>query len=315
MRLYELYGKAGYPKYSARVRDCATFLTFATFEGDRRKLATANFCKIRLCPMCIGRQARKNARKLSQVMDRVEADHPGVKFLFLTLTMENMDGAHLRTGLDQLIKGWYRLMDQRQIARSIRGWFRAIEITRGDGRRKADKGYHPHIHAILAVDADYFSRESRQSGKYLHQADLIQRWKKALRVDYDPWVDISTTKVRRRSKGVERATLAAAKEAAKYGVKDSEYIDARLSEDKAVEIVRDYTQALRRRRMMAFGGWLKTAAQALNVDNLDDDDDLVHIDEDDQVRPDVQVLLESYYWHFGAGDYILCERRVSALET
>lgn len=321
MKLYELYEKAGYPEYAARTRDCATFLEFATPEGGERKLRTANFCKLRLCPMCIGRRARQNVWKLSRVLDMVEAEH-GAKFIFLTLTMQNVDGEHLSAALEQLTKAWDRFARQRPVARSVKGWFRSIEITRGDDRYhkdrktgrmvfKADNGYHPHLHVILAVEPDYFSRESRKSGKYLNQSDLVERWRKALRVDYAPSVQIETAKAKRKGGGVDSASLAAAKEAAKYPIKDEEYIDPDLPEDRAVEIVRDYTEALRKRRLMAFGGWLKDAARALDADNLEDDGDLVHVSDDDVIRDDVKLLIERFDWHFGAGDYIFASREIS----
>lgn len=311
MLLCELYEKAGYPEYAARTRDCATFLQFNVYKSGERRLRTANFCKMRLCPMCIGRRARRSAWKLSKVLDMVEAEH-GCKFIFLTLTMANVDGEHLGEALSQLTDAWERFRKQRQIERSIKGWFRAIEITRGDGIRKADNGYHPHIHAILAVEADYFSRASRRSGKYLNQADLIDRWQKALRVDYRPSVDISTTKGKRKGGGVESASLAAAKEGAKYPIKDEEYIDPNLPEDRAVEILRDYTEALRRRRLMAFGGWMKEAARKLDAEDLDDGD-LIHAD-DDAIREDLIEMIDAYGWHFGAGDFILSNREINPLE-
>ena len=307
MRLDGLYEKAGYPEYAARVRDCATFLEFATPEGGERRLQTANFCKLRLCPMCIGRRARRAAWKLSRVLGMVEREHKA-KFLFLTLTLRNVPGQKLGNALGQLTKAWERFLGQRQIERSVKGWFRAIEITRGDGIRKEDKGYHPHLHAILAVEPDYFSRKSRKSGKYLNQDDLILRWQKALRVDYLPSVEISTTKAKRKRGGVESATLAAAKEGAKYPIKDEDYIDQKLPEDRAVEIIRDYTEALRKRRLTAFGGWLKEAARKLDAEDLDDGD-LIHT-EDETIREDVRLLIERFCWHFGAGDYILAGREI-----
>lgn len=313
MRLEELYRKAGYPDYAERTRNCATFLQFNVYQNGERRLKTANFCKLRLCPMCIGRRARRNAWKLSQVLDLVEKEHKA-KFLFLTLTMRNVDGEHLGQAISEITKGWYRLMDQRPIERSLKGWFRAVEITRGDGITKEDKGYHVHIHGIGAVEADYFSRESRRTGKYLNQEELIQRWKKALRVDYDPSVQISTTKAKRKRGGVESASLAAAKEGAKYPVKDEEYIDPALPEDRAIEILRDYTEALRRRRLMAFGGWMKDAARALDADDLEDDKDLVHADED-SIRDDLIVMVESFGWHLGAGDFILTNREINPLDV
>lgn len=312
MQLYELYEKAGYPEYAARTRDCATFLQFNVYQGGERRLKTANFCKLRLCPMCIGRRARRSVWKLSQVLDQVEKEH-GAKFLFLTLTMKNVPGDQLGAALGELAQAWDRFLKQRQISRSVRGWFRAIEITRGDGRRKKDKGYHPHLHVILAVDPDYFSREGRKSGKYLNQSDLIDRWQRALRVDYRPSVQIETAKARRKGGGIDSASLVAAKEAAKYPIKDEEYIDPDLPEDRAIEIVRDYTEALRKRRLTAFGGWMKETARKLDAEDLEDGD-LIHVDED-SIRGDLIVMVESFGWHFGVGDFILSGREINPLEV
>lgn len=307
MRLYELYEKAGYPEYAARTRDCATFLQFNVYQSGERRLKTANFCKLRLCPMCISRRARRSAWKLSQVLNRVEAEH-GAKFLFLTLTIKNVPGDQLGTALGELAQAWNRLLDQRQIKRTVKGWFRAIEITR------SGKTYHPHIHAILAVEADYFSRESRKSGKYLNQTDLVERWQKALRVDYRPSVRIQTTKGKAGTgEAVRSAGGRSAVEAAKYAVKDEDYIDPKLPEAEAVRILRDYTEALYRRRLTAFGGWLKDAARALDADDLDDGD-LIHT-EDDVLRDDLVEMVDSYGWHFGAGDFILSRREINPLEV
>lgn len=306
MLLYELYEKAGYPEYAARTRDCATFLQFNVYKSGERRLRTANFCKLRLCPMCISRRARRSAWKLSQVLNMVEAEH-GAKFLFLTLTMKNVPGDQLGDALGQLTKGWYRLMEQRQIERSVKGWFRAIEITR------SGKQYHPHLHAILAVEPDYFSRESRKSGKYLNQTDLVDRWQKALRVDYRPSVRIQTTKGKSGTgEAVRSAGGRSAVEAAKYAVKDEDYIDPKLPEGEAVRILTDYTNALHRRRLMAFGGWLKDAARALDAEDLDDGD-LIHTD-DDAIREDLIEMIDGYNWRFGAGDFILSNREINPLE-
>lgn len=312
MLLYELYEKAGYPEYAARTRDCATFLQFNVYRSGERRLRTANFCKLRLCPMCIGRRARRSAWKLSQVMNLVEREHQA-KFIFLTLGMRNVPGHELGNAIGQLTAAWNHFLKQRQVERSVKGWFRAIEITRGNGITKEDKGYHPHIHAIIAVEPDYFSKVSRKSGKYLNQSDLVERWQKALRVDYLPTVNIKTT---RAKAGTGRALASgggkAALEAGKYAVKDEDYIDPRMPEERAIGILRDYTEALRRRRLTAFGGWLKEAARKLDAENLDDGD-LIHTD-DDAIREDLLEMIESYSWHFGAGDHILSAREINPLE-
>ena len=326
VRLAELYEKAGYSEYSERARTCCTWTQFGEWlEDGRRRLAAANFCQLRMCPMCTARRAKKAAYKLSQVLNRVEAEHRA-KFVFLTLTIENVPGDQLGDALGQLTRAWYRFVDQRQIERSIKGWFRAIEITRGDNRwhksKKTgkmeywpDNGYHPHIHAILAVDGDYFSKASRESGKYLNQSDLIDRWQRALRVDYKPSVRIQTTKGKSgNGQALAAAGGEASLEAAKYATKDEEYIDPTLPEERCIEILKDYTNALHRRRLTAFGGWMKETARVLDADNMEEDKNLVHVEEDG-IREDVADLISTWNWHFGAGDFILARREVNPLKV
>lgn len=306
--LSELFEKAGYLEYAERARTCATWIQFAEWQDGRRKLTAANFCQLRMCPLCTARRAKRAAYKLSQVLNMAEAEH-GAKFLFLTLTMKNVPGWELGAALELLTKAWIRFTEQRQIERSVKGWFRAIEITR------SGRNYHPHIHVILAVEPDYFSRESRKSGKYLNQKDLIDRWQRALRVDYRPSVRIQTTKAKAGTGEVKAAACyKASLEAAKYAVKDDDYIDQKLPEKLAVEIVKDYTNALHRRRLTAFGGWLKEAARALDADNMEEDSDLVHVD-DDSIREDVADCITTFNWHFGAGDYILARRDANPLKV
>ena len=242
VKLAKLYQKAGYPEYSLRAATCSTWLQYGVSADGTRQLSAANFCQLRLCPLCIARRAKRAAYKLSQVLDLVEREH-GAMFLFLTLTVRNVPGDQLGDALGQLTEGWNRLTQHRHVRAAVGGWFRALEITR-NGRE-----YHPHIHAILAVEPAYFARGS---GLYIPQAEWVERWQKAVRVDYRPVVGIQTAK----AKGEYVGGRAAATEAAKYAVKDSDYIDDRLPEGEAMRILRDYTEALFRRRLTAYGGWL-----------------------------------------------------------
>lgn len=301
-RLARLYEVAGWPDYAARAATCSTWLQYLAMEDGTRTLAAANFCKLRLCPLCIARRAKQSAYQLSQVMDKVQADHPGTMYIFLTLTVKNCPGDQLGATLGELTKAWDRLVKHQQVKRSIKGWARFIEIT----RNKEDGTYHPHIHAILAVEPGYFAKKSVF---YITHKEWVRRWRMALRADYDPSVRIQTAK----AKGEMVASRAAAEEAAKYATKDSDYIDPDLPEWMAADIVDTYTRALRRRRLTAFGGWLKDAARALGTEDLEDGD-LVHIDQD-TIRADVADLIEDYGWHFGAGDYVLTDRRPNPLKV
>ena len=132
-------------------------------------------------------------------------------------------------------------------------------------------------------------------------------------MDYKPSVRIQTTKAKAGTgEAVRSAGGQAAVEAAKYAVKDEDYIDPKLPEWDAVRILTDYTEALRRRRLMAFGGWMKEAARALDAEDLDDGD-LIHVD-DDAIREDLIEMIDAYGWHFGAGDFILSNREINPLE-
>ena len=308
-RLAELYRIAGYVDYAERCDCCATWLRFNVL-GDRKTLRSANFCRLRLCPMCVARGARVRALKLSKIMDTVQADH-GCQYLFLTLTVKNVSGDKLCETLTQLADGWHRFIRQRPVAAVVKGWFRALEITRNNKPGDPSYGtYHPHLHVIWSVEDGYFRK---RNGLYLTPEDIQARWRQACRLDYDPVVDIRRTRSRKKSGGDDNANAAAVLEAAKYATKDSDYISNSISDDEAVEVVTIYTQALHRRRLTAFGGWLKDEARRLQAEDLDN----VDLTEGDgsRIRDDLAEMIEEYGWHCGAGDYILSRRYVNPLRV
>lgn len=308
-RLQRLYQMAGYERYAERIGLCAMWFKFGRFQGER-KLLEAKFCKLRLCPICIARGALVRGKLLSRVMDTVQVEHH-CQYIFLTLTVQNVPGDKLGEAIGQLTKAWDRLMHHRPVERAVKGWFRAIEITRHTKNDLWYGTYHPHIHAILAVEDGYFKRSN---GLFLTHDDWVERWQKALRVDYKPTVNIKATYGKKKGKekrtGEDDASRGAVLEAAKYSTKDSDYIDPGLSDDEAVQVVTDYTRALHHRRLTAFGGWLKETAQRDNLDNVD----LIQ-GEDSTIREDLAEVIEEYGWHFGAGDYVLARRYVNPLRV
>lgn len=311
-RLVRLYSMAGYPDYADRVEGCATWLRFGII-GDKRGLLSANFCRLRLCPMCVARGARVRAQLLSKVMDAVQEEHK-CQYIFLTLTVQNVPGDKLGEALEQLTAGWRRLMNQRPVLAAVKGWFRAIEITRNNEPDSLWYGtFHPHIHAVCGVEDGYFKKKN---GLYLTKDDIIARWRKACRLDYDPSVDISKTydkKSKKKPRGDNRASAGAVLEAAKYATKDSDYISDSLSDEEAAQVVADYTKALHRRRLTAFGGWLKDTAQRLQAADLDNVD--LRGGDGEIIREDLAEMIEEYGWHFGAGDYVLARRFVNPLKV
>lgn len=299
--LATLYRAAQIPDKADKVVSCSTWLQYDATRDGRRQLRHFNACKNRLCPICSKRKAKRMVVQLLKVLDKVQADHKGTQFIFLTLTLRNCEGDKLRATLDALTTAWVKLIKRRPFTRAVKGWFRAIEITYNEDTDT----YHPHIHALLVVENAYFYKNSPL---YLTQPTWEKMWRESLQVDYNPRVDVRSTygkggKTRKAKK--ERGEVL---EAAKYATKDSDFLNPRMAKEKAAEVVATYDAALRRKRLTAMGGWVKDAAAALAVD-VEADGDLVHdTDGDGELTAATAELLEDYGWHFGVSDHVLLAR-------
>lgn len=282
LKLADSYKRQGEEKRAMRVRFCGSQLAFAVnVETGEKKLHSADFCRERLCPMCAWRKSLKCFHEVSRVMDTAQAEQPALVPVFLTLTLRNCTANELSGTLDNIFKGWNRLNSNDRMKRIIKGWFRALEVT----YNKKDDTFHPHIHAILMVEKSYFKGKD-----YMETTEWVKLWRKAMRLDYDPICDI------RKVKGGNKAI----KEVSKYTVKDSDFIsDDKELTDKLVSIL---SKALRNRRLYAYGGLLKEIAKRLGSENPDEGD-LVHIDEDGNMRNDVGQMIVVYRWNMGLANY------------
>ncbi len=283
LMLADSFQRLGERKRSMRVRFCSSQLAFAVdTETGEKRLHSADFCRERLCPMCAWRKSLKCFQEVSRVIDTAQQEQPALVPIFLTLTVRNCTSADLSTTLDTVFEGWNRLTHNDRMKRIFKGWFRALEVTYN---KEADT-FHPHIHAILMVDKGYFKGKD-----YMTTVEWVKAWRKACRLSYDPVCDI------RKVKGGSKAI----KEVSKYTVKDSDFI----SEDKALtdKLVDTLSKALRNRRLYAFGGLLKEIAKRLGADRPDEGD-LVHIDEDGELRNDVGQMIVVYRWNMGLANYI-----------
>lgn len=275
---------------------CSERLAFGTYVDAEtgelgRRLDAANFCRDRLCPMCQWRKSLVAFGNVSKCMDWVDARYP-VAPLFLTLTMRNVNAPQLGDGIGHILKAWSRMMNKagnRRPYHVSRGWFRALEIT----YNAQAETWHPHIHAVVLVDPDYFS----DAAKYIDHDRWVDEWRWALRSDYDPTVDVRTIKG-------DRADAVA--EVAKYAVKPGEWVsDDYDTTDENVELL---ATVLRNRRLTAFGGVMAEARKALALED-EETADLVNTDSG-EIRGDVRVALETYQWQAGVtNDYVLVERR------
>lgn len=273
-------------KKAERLRGCASQLFYAVQPNGRKRLVSANFCRVRLCPTCQWRRTLKTFSQMQRIMAAVEADKPRA-YLVLTLTVRNCSPDQLNDTLDQMSEAFHKMKQYKKFKDAVQGWYRGTEIT----HNLTENTYHPHFHVVLAVNPSYF----HDSKRYIPQKDWVQLWKKAMRLDYDPNVDI------RRVKGNDPASVSAAiAEIAKYTVKGSDYLIPD-DWDLTLETVALLDQVLNKRRFIGFGGIFKDWHKKLNLDDPDDGD-LVHTD-DEPPASDLDPIVV-YQWSTGYKQYV-----------
>lgn len=270
---------------AVRLASCASQLVFYSFSDGRKRLKSANFCRVRLCPMCSWRRALKTYGAMRKILAHLSETHK-YAYLFLTLTVRNCHKEDLSDSLDLMMAAWNRFRGDKRVIRACRGWFRACEVTHNvDYASPNFDTYHPHFHVLLAVNPSYFA-----SRDYLSQDAWVAIWKRCLGVDYDPVVDV------RRVRGDDAKAVA---EVCKYSVKEDDFI-LPYDWDLTVDSVRVLDAALHHRRFVAYGGVFKEVKRLLSVKDGEDDDDLVHCGDDQlEVGPDDLWTTEVYAWYSG----------------
>ena len=262
-----------------RLRDCAKALTFNVQADGTKRLATANFCRVRLCPMC---QWRRSIKTFGQAMEILKALGDKWRYVFLTLTVRNCSADDLESTMTKALQGWQRLSQTKEYKAAVHGHMRTLEIT----HNLKDNTYHPHIHALLAVRPSYFKHKT-----YITQARWTELWRRSARLDYTPVVNIETCK------GTQPHQIA---EAAKYAVKSGDYIipdDWQLT----VETVRLLDKVVANRRFVAWGGIMADVRRQLRLDDTEDGD-LINIDKDKIKSEDGKQVC--YSWASGYNQYI-----------
>lgn len=260
LKLADIFEDLGYKKSLVeRVQTCGDVLRFIRREDGSLKLYQAYFCKNKLCPMCNWRRSMKYAYQTSRIIDEAIKQSPKGRFLFLTLTVKNVEGEALNSTISQLTKSFDRLFRRAKVKKNLLGYLRSVEVTHNED----DNSYHPHIHILMMVRPSYF-----QSKKdYITQKEWGDMWSQSLKVDYTPMIDIRT--VKETGKGLRGAVL----ETAKYPTKPIK-MDI---ENK--QVVDDLYNGLYRKRQLGYGGLFKIIKKQLALDDVENGD-LVHTSDD-----------------------------------
>lgn len=271
-----------------QLQDCSTYLLFNRDEHYNKQLDSANFCRVRLCPMCAWRRSLKLFSQVSTITDAILGDKKA-RFLFVTLTLKNVAGADLKNALDDLNKAFKRIVDKhqkfapaRKIKKNLLGYMKAVEVT----YNAATNTYHPHIHTILETENAYF-----KGNNYTSQVEWTELWKQALKIQYTPIVDVRAIKGR---------TAKAVAEVAKYPVKFDTILKMN-DMDVAANALIELHRAISGRRLVTFGGDFREYKRELALDDIENGD-FIHVDDDvNDFNAVAQVL---YKWHAGCGAYI-----------
>jgi plasmid rolling circle replication initiator protein Rep len=242
-----LYRGSDFQDYAKRMHFCSDFLRFGLVSDEdealKLKLRAARFCRVRHCPVCQWRRSLMWKAKAYKVLPRIIETYPTHRWLFLTLTQKNVPIGELRQTLQAMSKAFQRLSQLK--AFPAVGWLRSTEVTKGrDGKA------HPHFHCLLMVPPSYFSGRN-----YMKQSDWVEMWRKALRLDYDPVLDVQAVK-----QGSQPMDLVP--ELLKYCTKESDLVTDR---DWFLEL----TRQMQKLRSINTGGVLKEYLRELESEPED----------------------------------------------
>lgn len=240
------------PKKAEAMKNCANIITRDKFADGSEKFY-AYFCHVRLCPICMWRRSVKIGAQVSKIVDAIHEDRgKPYRYIFLTLTMRNCTGDELSDQITHMLGAFNRLSKYDKFQKAIKGYVRSMEITYNE---KEDT-YHPHVHVLLAVNPSYFTGKT-----YINHNQWMQLWRKSLKINYDPVVNI---------KPVKGNTAGIIAEITKYTVKAENYIDLK-DFDLSVKVLRVLDSALHKRRFLSFGGVFKEYHKKLNLSDPEDD--------------------------------------------
>ena len=276
----------GFKTESQKIKECGNYLEFIFKEHQitkdtKKKLANANFCKNRFCPMCSWRRVRNITGQLKDAFSCI-TEKEKVATLFLTLTVKNPDVKDLKSTIAKMNKSFQRLAQTKAYRNAVLGHFKSIEIL-GD---KTPKGQaHPHFHILLIVKESYFKKSD-----YINKSEWLDMWRKATGDETIMVVDIRRIKSKNENfSDIDSAIM----ETVKYSVKHTE-LTKRSNED----FYYLYTQT-KGLRFISAGGILKEHLNLIKID-----EDLINLKKENEALW-IEICRLIYTWQ--NGDYQLKE--------
>jgi len=301
--LAKAYQDLGDDRRASLVRNCGRKVVFQECpNGHEKRLARAWFCRDRLCPLCQWRRSLVHREAVRKVLAAVEKAEP-VRYVFLTLTVPNVDEDDLRPTLDRMVAAVQAWAKTPEWSARVRGFVRSLEVT----VNRDDLTFHPHMHLVLAVPdgPDGYFHGRRKGPLFWEKKEWQAAWQAAVGL---PLAIVDVRAV--------WGMAAAAAEVTKYETKPAGILRG-TDPNGTAWAVGVVAAALRKRRMVEWGGVLRVVRQRLlkarQVQDPDAADaDLVHVDADAKDSSPALCTLcgaglveTHYYWDFEVFDYVL----------
>ncbi len=278
--LQTLISKHVSDKTLERVKECNTFLLMVADKTmEKTKLHRSNNCENRFCPVCSWKKSRKNALKISILMQYLKEEE-NKEFVFLTLTAPNVKADELNDEIKHYNQSFQRLMQRKEVKSAVKGYVRKLEVTYNKDR----DDYHPHFHVVLAVNKSYFTDKNY----YISRQRWLELWKKSTKNPLITQVDIRRVKHTDNKKEVS--------EIAKYSAKDSDY----LQNEKVFDV---FYNTLSGKRLIVYSGLFKDASKMYENKELE---------KYKEIDP-TQYIFQLFY-HWGQTEYIQTEQKLMSEE-
>lgn len=222
----------GYRNRAERMKNCETY-TKGIYCPKCKSFHTvkASLCRDRLCPNCGWALSRKRAKAVLYAVDKLRKEEP-LEVIHIVLTLKHDETSKLAEQIDSLMKGFRNLMRRKRMRENMIGYIRAIEV------KKAQSGYHPHIHMLYIVNEGYFKNP-------VTHTELCAMWRKACEIEYSPVVWIKKA----YSKDEDgKALYEAIYECVKYAIKTNDW--KKMETDELIETA----EALYARKLFSVNG-------------------------------------------------------------
>lgn len=227
-------------KIAQKLEECASFVKISECSECGAHITGANFCRQRVCMVCAWRRQARFRVDMMKILEKI--DKPDDSYRFLTFTIRNCEFDDLKETIDEMLKGFGKIVQRKVWKDCIAGYVRGTEVTFNEKKNE----WHPHIHVIILPK------------KFVSINAIRNLWKEIMKMNYNPQVHIEKIK----NKMAVAETL---KYSLKYSFSDK---GGNVNEKVLLEMM----DAFKNRRLIAFGGIFKTVKAALKIEDIDKQD-------------------------------------------